>query len=136
MSEIPFSVTALDHVVLRVRDMSRALAFYCDLLGCPVERRLESIGLVQLRAGSALIDLIPADDSVIISQNMDHFCIRIRPFHPEALKRHLASYLIGDVEQRYGAQKMGQSLYLKDPDGNVVELKEELVMPVQASTAV
>jgi glyoxylase I family protein len=131
MSEIPFTVTALDHVVLRVGDMARALAFYCDLLGCPVERRIESIGLVQLRAGSALIDLVPSTstDPVINSQNMDHFCIRIRPFQIEALKQHLGPYLVGDVEQRYGAQKMGQSLYVKDPDGNVVELKEELQMP-------
>lgn len=131
MSEIPFTVTALDHVVLRVGDMARALAFYCDLLGCPVERRIESIGLVQLRAGSALIDLVPSTSTgpVINSQNMDHFCIRIRPFQIEALKQHLGPYLVGDVEQRYGAQKMGQSLYVKDPDGNVVELKEELQMP-------
>lgn len=126
MPQVPFEFVALDHVVLRVQDMDRALHFYSEILGCPVERRVPSIGLVQLRAGSALIDLLPSDSTDLRSQNMDHFCLRIRPFDPARIKKYLHAYAEGGVEQRYGAQGMGRSLYISDPDGNVVELKEEL----------
>ncbi|WP_370277719.1 VOC family protein [Pontibacterium sp.] len=126
MPQVPFEFVALDHVVLRVQDMDRALHFYSEILGCTEERRVPSIGLVQLRAGSALIDLLPSDSPDHRSQNMDHFCLRIRPFDPARIKKFLQAYAVGDVEQRYGAQGMGRSLYISDPDGNVVELKEEL----------
>lgn len=125
MPEIPFEVVALDHVVLRVQDMERSLQFYTQVLGCNEERRVNEIGLVQLRAGSALIDLIPATEDPQSAPNMDHFCIRVRPFDPARLKNYLQAYASGEVEQRYGAQGMGQSLYINDPDGNVVELKED-----------
>lgn len=126
MSDVPFTFVALDHVVLRVQDMDSALHFYTEVLGCAVERRVPSIGLVQLRAGSSLIDLIPSASSDLRSQNMDHFCLRISPFDPARIKKYLQAYAEGDIEQRYGAQGMGRSLYISDPDGNVVELKEEL----------
>src|SRR5580704_3829698 len=69
MADMPVTVTGLDHVVLRVTDMDRAISFYGDVLGCPVERRLESIGLVQLRAGTSMIDLVPCgpDDAPGVS---------------------------------------------------------------------
>jgi catechol 2,3-dioxygenase-like lactoylglutathione lyase family enzyme len=127
MSETPsFAIKNLDHVVLRVADVNRAIRFYCGALGCRVERRVESIGLVQLRAGASLIDLVPADSAPDTDAgNMDHFCLRIEPFDEAGLRAHLASHGVeaGEFGQRYGAEGEGPSLYLEDPDGNTVELK-------------
>ena len=86
-----FIIKALDHVVLRVADMQRAIRFYEDVLGCKVERTLESIGLVQMRAGSALIDLVPAKDGKTGS-NMYHFALTIEPFDAAALTAHFAAH--------------------------------------------
>lgn len=124
----------LDHVVLRVRDLEAALGFYVGALGCSEERRLDALGLVQLRAGASLIDLVPVDSPLgkagggtpdPAARNVDHFCLRIEPFDAGALAQHLRSHDIepGDVSERYGADGYGPSLYLRDPDGNVVELK-------------
>jgi glyoxylase I family protein len=130
----PINPTGLDHVVLRVVDMERAIGFYCEVLGCRVERRQEKIGLVQLRAGRSLIDVVdingrigreggkaPADDA----RNMDHFCIRIEPFDARAIQAHLKAHGVdpGEVVSRFGAEGDGPSVYLKDPEGNTVELK-------------
>ena len=121
-----FAIKQLDHVVLRVADMDRAIRFYCDVLGCREERRVESIGLVQLRAGGALIDLVPRAAGETPDQgNMDHFALTIEPFEPEALKNHFAQhgFTLGEVARRYGSEGYGPSIYLNDPDGNQVELK-------------
>lgn len=121
-----FAIQGLDHVVLRVADMERALAFYCGVLGCREERRVETIGLVQLRAGVSLIDLIQAEaPRTTEGVNMDHFALRIDPFDETALRAHLETHGIemGEVARRYGADGYGPSLYLEDPDGNTVELK-------------
>ena len=69
-----FRIRNLDHVVLRVRNMEAALAFYTGVLGCREERRLEAIGLVQLRAGASLIDLVPGEPDPE-GANMDHFAL-------------------------------------------------------------
>jgi glyoxylase I family protein len=134
MHDRGMTILGLDHVVLRVTDLGRALAFYCGALGCTEERRLAELGLVQLRAGRSLIDLI--DVSAPLGKkgggpagregrNMDHFCVRIDPFDEAAIRAHLQRHgvEVGVVEQRYGADGMGPSLYIEDPDGNVVELK-------------
>ncbi len=121
-----FALQGLDHVVLRVADVERAVRFYCEVLGCSEERRLGSIGLVQLRAGAALIDLVPAAGTLEVARgNMDHFCLRIEPFDEAQLRAHLAGHgvEVGEVARRYGAEGHGPSLYLQDPDGNTVELK-------------
>ncbi len=121
-----FAIKGLDHVVLRVADLERAVRFYCEVLGCAEERRVESIPLVQLRAGAALIDLVPAGGKPeVAGGNMDHFCLRIEPFDEDALRAHLGSHgvEVGEVARRYGAEGHGPSLYLQDPDGNTVELK-------------
>ena len=123
---VPFAIGALDHVVLKVRDMDRSIAFYRDVLGTHEERRVESIGLVQLRAGRSLIDLVPMPENAGAgSGNMEHFALTIEPFEPEALAAHLEAHGIepGEVAERYGADGYGPSIYLPDPDGNVVELK-------------
>lgn len=58
---IPFTLQRLDHVVLRVRDVAAMQRFYCDVLGCTVEKRQEAVGLLQLRAGDSLIDLVDVE---------------------------------------------------------------------------
>ena len=118
-------VKGLDHVVLRVADMDRAIAFYEQVLGLHVERRLESIGLVQLRAGASMIDLVPRTEDEDDGRNMDHFAVRIEAMDVPALTAHLKSHGIdpGEVRRRYGAEGYGSSIYVTDPDGNTVELK-------------
>jgi catechol 2,3-dioxygenase-like lactoylglutathione lyase family enzyme len=120
--------------VLRVRDLEAALRFYVGMLGCTEERRSDALGLVQLRAGASLIDLVPVDSPLgrhgggppdPSAKNVDHFCLRIEPFDGETLGAHLRAHGVepGDVGERYGADGHGPSMYLRDPDGNVVELK-------------
>lgn len=126
-----FAIKNIDHVVVCVSDLDRALKFYCDVLGCTEERRVERIGLVQLRAGASMIDLQlveagPEGEGAVGSvRNMDHFAIRIEPFDPPRLRSHLESHGldVGEVVQRYGAEGDGPSLYIEDPDGNTIELK-------------
>src|SRR3954452_24169138 len=118
-------VRGLDHVVLRVADMDRAIAFYEQVLGLHVERRLETIGLVQLRAGTAMIGLVPGAPGEDRGRNMDHSAIRIAEMDVPALTAHLKRHGIdaGEVRRRYGAEGYGSSIYITDPDGNTVELK-------------
>lgn len=134
MGQRPFLLQDIDHLVLRVRDAAAMVAFYCDVLGCSVERRQEAIGLIQLRAGRALIDLVPVDGRLgrmggaapgPEGRNLDHFCLRVAPFDREAIAAHLAAHgvRVGEFGSRYGAEGEGPSQYLFDPEGNVVELK-------------
>src|SRR3982751_6286106 len=111
-TDAPLRVTGLDHVVLRVADMDRAIAFYEQVLGLHVERRLESIGLVQLRAGVAMIDLVPRTEDEDDGRNMDHFAVRIEEMDVPALTAHLKRHGIdpGEVRRRYGAEGYGSSL--------------------------
>jgi catechol 2,3-dioxygenase-like lactoylglutathione lyase family enzyme len=127
-------VLRIDHVVLRVADLPRALRFYVGVLGCTEERRLDALGLVQLRAGDGLIDLLDVNGPLgragggpagASERNLDHVALRIARFDEVALRAHLESHGVapGDVGQRYGAEGNGPSMYIRDPDGNVVELK-------------
>lgn len=133
IEEHPIEIKALDHVVLRVRDLDASLAFYRDALGLTIERQLD-IGLVQLRAGASLIDLVPVSSQLgklggagpgIEARNMDHFALELGRFDAAAIAAHLAAHGIehGAPSQRYGAKGTGPSIYIKDPDGNTVELK-------------
>lgn len=119
-----FRIVGLDHVVVRVRDLARMVSFYRDALGCVEERRLDRLGLVQMRAGRSMIDLVGGRGPEEAG-NMDHFCIRIEPFEPSAIRGQLARFNveIGEVVSRYGAEGDGPSVYLNDPEGNVIELK-------------
>ena len=123
-------ISGLDHVVLRVGDLDRAIDFYERVLNCRVERRLEQPKLVQLRAGASLIDLVPASASPGeaadgAGRNMDHFAVRIDGLNAAGLAAHLRRHgvEVGEVRERYGAEGYGPSLYISDPDGNTVELK-------------
>jgi len=120
------AIKNIDHVVVCVSDLDRALKFYTEVLGCKEERRVASIGLIQLRAGASMIDLqkvATAADKA--GRNMDHFAVRIEPFDAAAIRAHLKKFGIGAGEpvQRYGAEGDGPSLYIDDPDGNTIELK-------------
>jgi glyoxylase I family protein len=128
------SIREVDHLVLRVTDLDTMLRFYCDALGCSIERRQDKIGLVQLRAGRSMLDLVPIDGQLgrmggaapgREGRNLDHFCFRVDPFDAGAIRAHLRAHGVepGPVEQRYGAEGEGPSIYLSDPEGNVVELK-------------
>jgi catechol 2,3-dioxygenase-like lactoylglutathione lyase family enzyme len=127
-------IREIDHVVLRITDVERSLAFYCDALGCTVARRQDDIGLIQLRAGRSLIDLVPIAGRLGAAggaapgaegRNVDHFCVRLEPFDDVAIRAHLARFAIaaGPTEARSGAEGVGPSIYITDPDGNMVELK-------------
>ena len=118
-------IKGLDHVVLRVADIDTSIAFYEQVLGLHVERRLAEIGLVQLRAGSAMIDLVPRTEDEEEGRNMDHFAVRFDEMDVPAITAHLKAQGIdpGEVRRRYGAEGYGSSIYITDPDGNTVELK-------------
>lgn len=124
----------IDHVVLRAIDMEAMLRFYCGVLGCREERRQDEIGLVQLRAGASLIDLVPVDGKLgrhggvapcREGHNMDHVCLRVEDYDEAAILSHLNAHdvRIGELGMRYGARGKGPSIYLFDPQGNMIELK-------------
>jgi glyoxylase I family protein len=127
-------VREIDHLVLRTERLESMIAFYTDVLGMAVERRVEGIGLVQLRAGRSLVDLVPVSGELgrkggaapgVEGRNLDHFCVRVEPFDEAAIRAQLQALGVeaGPTEQRYGAEGNGPSIYIQDPDGNTVELK-------------
>jgi len=127
-------IREIDHLVLRVVDLDGMIRFYCDVLGCTFERRRDDLGLVQLRAGRSLIDLVPIDGKLgraggaapgAEGRNLDHFCFRVEPFDELAIRAQLkaADVAAGDTRTRYGAEGEGPSIYVIDPEGNTVELK-------------
>lgn len=124
----------IDHIVLRARDLARMQAFYCDVLGCTVAKVQERFGLVQLQAGRSMIDLVDLEGPLGQAggaapgregRNVDHFCLRLDPFDGEAILQFLKTKGIdaGEVVSRFGAEGDGPSVYITDPEGNVVELK-------------
>ena len=129
----PFALEGLDHVVLLVDDMAAARTFYTEVIGCTVDNALPQYGMLQLRAGAALIDLVEyttnegewAKPPVAGGRNMDHVALATGPWDQDALRAHLAAHQVEIVEEgiRYGAKGDGYSVYVKDPAGNTVELK-------------
>jgi glyoxylase I family protein len=125
-----FHVERIDHVVLRCSDLAAMVKFYEQALGFRVERKLDRISLVQMRAGASLLDLIaaerPKDEG-----NMDHLCFRIEPFDRDAVVRRLAPFgiSVGETVERYGAEGTGPSIYFNDPEGNQIELKGPSTQP-------
>jgi glyoxylase I family protein len=133
MTEPPFVIKGIDHIVLRVRELPRALAFYRDVLGCRVEREQPELGLTQLRAGRSLIDLVTLDGPLgrpttaarASAPNVEHFCLALAPYDEPDLASWFASRGVGviDPSTRYGAEGEGRSFYIEDPDGNRIEVK-------------
>ena len=132
-SSPPFRLRGLDHVVLLVGDMSQAKRFYCEVVGCSLDRDLPQYGMAQLRAGDSLIDLVDISTAegawgrpaVEGGRNVDHICLATAGFDPDALRAHLQSNGVEIVEEgiRYGATGDGYSIYFNDPFGNQIELK-------------
>ena len=126
---------AIDHIVLRSARYRELIDFYCDVIGCTLERETTAeFGLTQLRAGNALIDIVDVNGELgkagggaagPSGNNLDHFCLQIETFDEAELIEYLSSRGIdcGEFHERYGAQGMGRSLYLSDIDGNTVELR-------------
>lgn len=128
---------AIDHIVLRTDLYGELIDFYCNVLGCSVERATsKEFGLTQLRAGSALIDIVDVNGELGVpggpapgdtGNNMDHFCLQIEPLTESEIQAYLRDCGVeaADFEDRYGAQGMGRSIYIKDPAGNTVELRSK-----------
>lgn len=135
MAALPFTVERIDHVVFRVADIARAETFYREVLGCVAAKRRDDLGLVHLRAGTSMIDLITIDGVLgrrggaaagREGSNVDHLCLRIAPFDEAAIVAHLAAHGVspyGPASDNFGAEGDGPSLYFDDPDGNSIELK-------------
>ncbi len=128
------TIRGLDHLVLRTADVDRMVAFYGEVLGCAVERRVDDLGLVQMRAGAALIDLVDTAGTLGAAggappgtegRNLDHFCLQVAALDHDDIARRLAPWKITPdaPARRYGAEGFGQSIYFTDPDGNTIELK-------------
>ncbi|MFD2176101.1 VOC family protein [Veronia pacifica] len=136
-------IAAIDHLVLRTANLDAMLRFYTDVLGCKVERQTPpDVGLTQLRAGTSLIDIVEVDSELgklggkaptATGNNMDHFCLQLKKISQQTLTDHLLRHGINEVEfsSRYGAQGRGPSVYIKDPDGNTVELKSQIDCDLQ-----
>lgn len=131
-------IVGIDHVVLRTDNLEAMMKFYCGVLQCRVERETTAeIGLTQLRAGNALIDLVTVDSHLgrmgggkpnKTENNLDHFCLQLKFISEQEIRSHLETHGIevGEFAERYGAQGLGQSIYIQDPEGNTVELRSQL----------
>src|SRR5262245_54383679 len=108
-------ILGLDHIVLRVSDARRMERFYCEVLGCRVERVRPELGVTHLRAGAAMIDLVAVDGELgrkggaaagSGGRNVDHFCLRVEPFDATALVGYLAAHGIAasEIKPRFGAE--------------------------------
>ena len=128
------AIRDIDHLVLRVVDLEKMIRFYTQALGCTVERERGDLGLVHLRAGRSLVDLVPVDGPIgrqggaapgKEGRNLDHLCFRVERFDLEEIRRQLAPFgvEVGEAKQRFGADGEGPSVYFSDPEGNTVELK-------------
>jgi glyoxylase I family protein len=127
------TIREIDHVVIRCANLDAMVHFYATVLGCPVEKEQRELGLVQMRAGRSLIDLLAAGAKIDRPEsgtpgagcNMDHVCLRVDPFDAAALRAHLQvnGVRLGEEARRYGAEGFGPSLYFFDPEGNLIELK-------------
>ena len=134
------NIQAIDHVVFRVTDLEKVARFYIDVLGARWEKKQDSIGLYQLRVGTALIDLVPVDGKLgrmggaapgHQGRNVDHVCFRVLPWDGEAILADLRERGIeAEIVSRYGAEGDGPSIYLADPEGNNLELKGPPWAPV------
>jgi glyoxylase I family protein len=132
----PFTLRRIDHIVLRVKDLDASVGFYQQVLGCTLEKRRDDLGLIHMRAGDALIDLVSlggvlgskgGEGPGETGRNVDHFCLRIDPFVEADIFAHLESHHIPvygkKVHFQFGADGDGPAVLVQDPDGNLIELK-------------
>lgn len=118
-------VKAFDHLVLNVRDVERALEFYCGPLG------LEPVRAAEWRAGKVPFPSVRVTRETIIDlvhrprgeSNVDHICLVVEPLDwQEVIESGVFTVLEGPVD-RFGARGDAKSIYVRDPDGNTVELR-------------
>ncbi len=129
----PFALEGIDHILLLVSGLDAAARFYTEVLGCTVEGALPQYGMLQLRAGAALIDLVDiaapeaswAKPPVAGGRNLDHLCLALAAHDEAELRRHLARHHVAIIEEGIHGGSRGESLslYVRDPSGNVIELK-------------
>jgi glyoxylase I family protein len=127
----PIRLRELDHVVLRVRDPQASLAFYRDVLGLTLAHHNEAIALWQLRCGTGMIDLMPRIGGEPLPEpgrrHVDHVCIGIEGKNIHAVVDYLKSKgveVMGEPTSRVGARGTGLSVYIVDPDGHILEIKQ------------
>ena len=124
----------IDHLVIRAKDLEEMIAFYCGVVGCTIDKRVDELGLVHLRTGKSMIDLISVDGKLgsmggappdLEGRNLDHLCLRVENFTVEEILAHLQEQGVeaSDIYNNYGAEGYGASLYIKDPEGNTIEFK-------------
>jgi glyoxylase I family protein len=132
-SKPPFALEGIDHLLLLVTGMAPAVRFYTKVLGCAVASKLPQYGMLQLRVGSALIDLVDisvpegawAKPPVAGGRNLDHLCLALGSHDETKLRRHLKRHRVEIIEEGIHGGSRGESLslYVRDPSGDVVELK-------------
>jgi len=132
------NIVGIDHIVLRTNKLEEMLHFYCEVLSCHIERETEpSVGLTQLRAGNALIDIVTLESELgrqggnaptMQHNNLDHFCLQLSPISENSLIKHFKQHNVElpEFERRYGAQGYGLSVYIKDPQGNTIEIRSQI----------
>ena len=126
---IPAEIRGLDHVVLRVTDITRTIAFYQDVLGLRLERIFEPIRLHQMRCGRNLIDLVAMLPGETLpppeNRGIEHLCINVHGIveEIEASFAAMSVPLSAPIREVYGAGGFGTSLYVRDPDGYEIEIK-------------
>jgi len=125
MTEPVLHVVGLDHVVLDVADVERSLAFYCGELG------LEPVRVEEWRRGEVPFPSARVDDRTILDLlaaprtgvNADHLCLVVEPVDLDAIRASGRFDVVDGPAIRFGARGHGTSLYVRDPDGNTVELR-------------
>ncbi len=119
-------VVGLDHLVLVTPDVGRALAFYTDLLG------LQGVRVDEWKAGEVPFPSVRVDPTTLIDlmhgertgENLHHFCLVIEPADLDAVAADPRVVVAsGPTDGLFGAQGYARSLYVRDPDGNVIELR-------------
>jgi catechol 2,3-dioxygenase-like lactoylglutathione lyase family enzyme len=118
-------INALDHLVLNVADVERSLRFYIDELG------LEPVRVDEWRRDEVFFPSVRVNDSTIIDlvklprtgDNVDHFCVVVEPMDFDALKASGRFEVVDGPDLRFGARGDGTSLYIRDPDSNMIELR-------------
>ncbi len=133
MPDLPYSLGGVDHVVIRAKDIDAMLGFYRDLLGCRVAKHNEPLGLWHLDAGGSMIDLVDMNGKLGAAggpppgpgRNVDHIAIKGEPFDAEAIRAYFTASGVepDQAAVRFGADGDGPSIYMRDPEGNGVELK-------------
>jgi catechol 2,3-dioxygenase-like lactoylglutathione lyase family enzyme len=121
-------VTAFDHLVLNVADVERSLAFYGGPLGLGVERleewRAGKISFPSVRISpSTVIDIVQAPQGEASGSNVDHLCLVVEPLDWQEVVDSGAFTVLEGPVGRWGARGEAQSIYVRDPDGNTVELR-------------